>query len=178
MLRLGETHGGRVRGDPGSSPALGKQWSHDYSIDVPATVTPMAPMLPPAGPISNHTYQETLDCQWRKWTKGGCSFLQVLLSKLIILIKLSWKKPCHGKSHTNFKVVCLPNQRTPGLGIKTDVHHLHSSDTGSERNPDCSEDATGTLSRKKICSTQVQKKAFFMAAVEQFKQNTNDCEDC
>ena len=29
----------RDAGDPGSNPALGKQWSHDYPIDVPATPT-------------------------------------------------------------------------------------------------------------------------------------------
>ena len=53
----------RDAGDPGSNPALGKQWSRYYLIDVPAT-----PTLPDA----NLCYQEALD--WRKWTKGGCSF--------------------------------------------------------------------------------------------------------
>ena len=48
----------------GSNPALGKQWSHDYPIDVPAT---------PTLPNANLRYQEALD--WSKWTKGGCSFL-------------------------------------------------------------------------------------------------------
>ena len=38
--------------------------SCDYLIDVPAT-----PTLPDA----NLRYKEALD--WRKWTKGGCSFL-------------------------------------------------------------------------------------------------------
>ena len=54
----------RDAGDLGSNPALGKQWSRDYQIDVPATTT-----LPDA----NLRYQEALDCC--KWTKGGCSFL-------------------------------------------------------------------------------------------------------
>ena len=48
-----------------SNPALGKQWSRDYPIDVPATPTPL--------PDANLRYQEAL--AWRKCTKGGCSFL-------------------------------------------------------------------------------------------------------
>ena len=58
-------------GDPGSNPALGKQRLRplrDYLIDVFAT-----PTLPDA----NLRYQEALD--WRKWTKGACSFPQVYL---------------------------------------------------------------------------------------------------
>ena len=41
----------RGAGDPGSNAALGKQWSRDYPIDVPAT-----PMLP----NTNLRYQEAL----------------------------------------------------------------------------------------------------------------------
>ena len=56
----------RHAGDPGSTrnPALGKQLSRDYPIDVPAT-----PTLPDA----ELRYLEALD--WCKWAKGGCSFL-------------------------------------------------------------------------------------------------------
>ena len=48
----------------GSNCALGKQWSRDYPI--PVTVTPTLP-------DANLRYQEAL--QWRKWTKGRCSFV-------------------------------------------------------------------------------------------------------
>ena len=41
----------RDAGDPGSNPALGKQWSRDYPIDVPAT-----PTLPDA----NLRFQEAI----------------------------------------------------------------------------------------------------------------------
>ena len=54
----------RDAGDPGSNPALGKQWSRDYPIDIPAT---------PTLPYANLRYQDALDR--RKWIKGGCSFL-------------------------------------------------------------------------------------------------------
>ena len=46
-----------------TNPALGKLWSRDYPIDVPT------PTLPDA----NLRYPKAFD--WRKWTKGGCSFL-------------------------------------------------------------------------------------------------------
>ena len=46
--------------DPGSNPALGKQWSRDYPIDIPVTLALLD---------ANLRYQEALD--WRKWTKGG-----------------------------------------------------------------------------------------------------------
>ena len=60
--------------DPVSNPAMGKQWSRDYPIDVPAT-----PTLPDA----NLRYKEALD--WRKWTEGGCSFLLFFRAVLIEL---------------------------------------------------------------------------------------------
>ena len=53
----------RDAGDTGSNPALGKQWSHEYPIDVPAT---------PTLPYASLRYQEALD--WRNWTTEGCSF--------------------------------------------------------------------------------------------------------
>ena len=51
-----------VAGDPGSNPALGKQRSRDYPIDVPAT--PSSPMLTFA----------TKKLPTGAGTKGGCSF--------------------------------------------------------------------------------------------------------
>ena len=53
-----------ARSKQGLSPALGKQWSRDYPIDVPAT---------PTLPDSHLRYHEALD--WSKWTKGECTFL-------------------------------------------------------------------------------------------------------
>jgi hypothetical protein len=47
----------RAEGDPGSNPALGKQWSRDYPDEVSAS--------PP--PDANLRYQEALD--WRTMDK-------------------------------------------------------------------------------------------------------------
>ena len=50
----------RAEGDPGSNPALGKQWSREHPDEVSA---------PPTLPDANLRYQEALDCAKR--TKGG-----------------------------------------------------------------------------------------------------------
>ena len=60
----------RDAGGPGSNPTLGKQWSRDYPIDIPAT---------PTLPYANLRYQEALD--WRKWTKGR-PFVRAVLVEL------------------------------------------------------------------------------------------------
>ena len=52
-------------GDPGVEPCLGKQWSRDCPINVPAL------------PDANLRYQKAID--WRRWTKGGCSFRAILI---------------------------------------------------------------------------------------------------
>ena len=69
----------RDAGGPGSNPALGKQWSRDYPIDVLAT-----PKL-----TDTNRYQEAPSLDWRKWTKEGCSFL--------LLFAQFWSS-CHGPS--------------------------------------------------------------------------------
>ena len=57
----------RDAGDSGLNPALGKQRSRDYPIEVP--VTPTLPCH------ANPSYQEALYFKLREWTKGGCCFL-------------------------------------------------------------------------------------------------------
>ena len=60
----------------GSNAALGKQWSHDYPIDVPAT--------PSTLPNGNIRHQEALDQRkWTNWSRKGeesdaASFLPVV----------------------------------------------------------------------------------------------------
>ena len=57
----------RDAGDPGSNPALGKKWSRDYPVDVPATPATTLPGLD-----ANLRYHEALE--WRNGQKQDTAY--------------------------------------------------------------------------------------------------------